>query len=61
MVSIKGKVIDQTTEAADEHLKRLAKRYVGIGKYYPCEQLLNVAILFLLPLISLKLHHTQLM
>jgi predicted pyridoxine 5'-phosphate oxidase superfamily flavin-nucleotide-binding protein len=25
MVSIKGKVIDQTTEGADEHLKRLAK------------------------------------
>ena len=34
MVSIKGKVIDQTTEGADEHLKRLAKRYLGIGKYY---------------------------
>src|SRR5207245_4531375 len=30
MVSIKGKVIDQTTEGADEHLKRLAKRYLGI-------------------------------
>jgi PPOX class probable F420-dependent enzyme len=34
MVSIKGKVIEQTTEGADEHLKRLAKRYLGIGKYY---------------------------
>jgi PPOX class probable F420-dependent enzyme len=34
MVSIKGKVIDQTTEGADEHLKKLAKRYLGIGKYY---------------------------
>jgi PPOX class probable F420-dependent enzyme len=34
MVSIKGRVIDQTTEEADEHLKRLAKRYLGIGKYY---------------------------
>jgi len=34
MVSIKGKVIDQTTEGADEHLKRLAKKYLGIGKYY---------------------------
>jgi PPOX class probable F420-dependent enzyme len=34
MVSIKGRVIDQTTEGADEHLKRLAKRYLGIGKYY---------------------------
>ena len=34
MVSIKGKVIDQTTEGADEHLKMLAKKYLGIGKYY---------------------------
>jgi PPOX class probable F420-dependent enzyme len=34
MVSIKGIVIDQTTEGADEHLKKLAKRYLGIGKYY---------------------------
>jgi len=33
-VSIKGKVIDRTTEGADEHLKRLAKKYLGIGKYY---------------------------
>lgn len=34
MVSIKGRVIDRTTEGADEHLKKLAKRYLGIGKYY---------------------------
>jgi PPOX class probable F420-dependent enzyme len=34
MISIKGKVLDQTSEGADEHLKRLAKRYLGIGKYY---------------------------
>jgi PPOX class probable F420-dependent enzyme len=34
MVSIKGKIIEQTTEGADEHLKRLAKKYLGIGKYY---------------------------
>ena len=34
MVSIKGRIIDQTTEGADEHLKKLAKRYLGIGKYY---------------------------
>ena len=31
MVSIKGKVIDQTTEGADEYLKTLAKKYLGIG------------------------------
>lgn len=34
MVSIKGRVIQQTSEGADEHLKRLAKKYLGIGKYY---------------------------
>ena len=34
MVSIKGTVIDQTSEGAEEHLKRLAQRYLGIGKYY---------------------------
>ena len=34
MASIKGKVIEQTTEEADEQLKRLAKKYLGIGKYY---------------------------
>src|SRR5215831_18283557 len=34
MVSIKGKVIEQTTEGADEQLKKLAKRYLGLGKYY---------------------------
>lgn len=34
MVSIKGTVIDRTSEGADEQLKRLAQRYLGIGKYY---------------------------
>ena len=34
MVSIKGKVIEQTAEGADKHLKRLAKKYLGIGTYY---------------------------
>ncbi|MGN6346382.1 MAG: PPOX class F420-dependent oxidoreductase [Candidatus Nitrosocosmicus sp.] len=34
MVSIKGRVVEQTTEGADEHLKKLATRYLGIGKYY---------------------------
>jgi PPOX class probable F420-dependent enzyme len=34
MVSIKGRVIEQATEGADEHLKRLAKKYLGIGRYY---------------------------
>ena len=34
MVSIKGKVVEQTTDGADDHLKKMATRYLGIGKYY---------------------------
>jgi hypothetical protein len=34
MVSIKGKVTEHATEGADEHLKKLAKKYLGVGKYY---------------------------
>jgi PPOX class probable F420-dependent enzyme len=33
MVSIKGRVVEMTSEGADEHLHKLAKRYLGIGKY----------------------------
>jgi PPOX class probable F420-dependent enzyme len=34
MASVKGKIIEITTEGAEEHLKKLAKKYLGIGKYY---------------------------
>ena len=34
MVSMKGKVVDVTTNDADNHLHKLAKKYLGIGKYY---------------------------
>jgi len=34
MVTIKGRVIEITSEGADEHLHKLAKKYLGIGKYY---------------------------
>jgi PPOX class probable F420-dependent enzyme len=34
MVSIQGRVVGQTTEGADDHLKGLAKKYLGIGKYF---------------------------
>jgi len=34
MVSIRGKVIEHSTDGADEHLKKLAKKYLGVGKYY---------------------------
>ncbi len=33
MVSIRGKVVDITTEGADEHIDKLAKKYFGLDKY----------------------------
>jgi PPOX class probable F420-dependent enzyme len=33
MVSIRGRVIKQITEGADEHTNRLAKKYLGVDKY----------------------------
>lgn len=33
MVSIRGRVIDQITEGADEHIDKLAKKYLGMDKY----------------------------
>ena len=33
MVSMKGKVVDVNTNDADNHLHKLAKKYLGIGKY----------------------------
>lgn len=34
MVSIKGRVIEQTSIGADEHLRTLAQKYLGFGKYF---------------------------
>ena len=34
MVSMKGRVVDITPDGADEHLHKLAKKCLGIGKYY---------------------------
>jgi len=33
MVAIRGKVIDLTTNGAEDHIDKLAKRYLGIDKY----------------------------
>ena len=33
MVTIKGRVVEQTTEGADEHIDKLAKRYLNAEKY----------------------------
>ena len=32
-VSIRGKVVEQTADGADEHIDKLAKKYLGVDKY----------------------------
>ena len=33
MLTVRGKVIEQTTSGADDHIDKLAKRYLGVDKY----------------------------
>jgi len=33
MVSIRGRVVEITTEGAEEHIDKLAKKYLGLEKY----------------------------
>ncbi len=33
MVTIQGHVIEQTTEGADKHIDKMAKKYLGVDKY----------------------------
>ena len=33
MVTIQGKVIEQVSKGADEHINKLAKKYLGVDKY----------------------------
>ena len=33
MLTIRGKVIEQTSSGADDHIDKLAKRYLGVDKY----------------------------
>jgi hypothetical protein len=33
MITIKGRVVDQTTNGADEHIDKLAKRYLNAERY----------------------------
>ncbi|MDQ3836025.1 MAG: hypothetical protein M3270_03720 [Thermoproteota archaeon] len=34
MASIKGRVVEVNANDADSHLHELARKYLGIGKYY---------------------------
>lgn len=33
MITIRGKVIEQTTNDADKHIDKMAKKYLGVDKY----------------------------
>ena len=33
MVTVRGRVMEQTTKGADEHINRMAKKYLGVDKY----------------------------
>lgn len=33
MVAIQGQVVEQTTEGADGHIDKMAKKYLGVDKY----------------------------
>ena len=33
MVTVRGRVVEQTTEGADKHIDKLAKKYLGVDKY----------------------------
>jgi PPOX class probable F420-dependent enzyme len=33
MVTVRGKVVEQTTKGADEHIDKMAKKYIGLEKY----------------------------
>jgi len=33
MVAIRGKVIEQTTKGAEDHIDKMAKKYLGMDKY----------------------------
>ena len=33
MVTVRGRVVEQTTEGADEHIDKLVRKYLGVDKY----------------------------
>jgi PPOX class probable F420-dependent enzyme len=33
MVSVRGKIAEQTNQGADEHIDKMAKKYLGLDKY----------------------------
>ncbi len=39
MVTVRGKVVEQTTEGADGQIDKLAKKYLGVDKYLSVHQM----------------------
>ncbi|HEY7734156.1 MAG TPA: PPOX class F420-dependent oxidoreductase [Nitrososphaera sp.] len=33
MVSVRGRIVEQTSEGADAHIDKMAKKYLGVDKY----------------------------
>ena len=33
MVTVRGRVVEQTTNGAEEHIDKMAKKYLGVDKY----------------------------
>ena|ERR1051326_310976 len=33
MVSVRGRIVEQTNQGADEHIDKMAKKYLGMDKY----------------------------
>jgi PPOX class probable F420-dependent enzyme len=33
MVTVRGRVVEQTTQGADKHIDKLARKYLGVDKY----------------------------
>jgi hypothetical protein len=47
MVTVRGKVIEQTRTGADEHINKMAKKYLGMERYpfkQPGEQRILIKI-----------------
>jgi len=33
MVTVRGRVVEQTTNGAEEHIDKMTKKYLGVDKY----------------------------
>lgn len=45
MLAVRGRVVERTTEGADEHIDKLAKKYMGVDRY-PLRQPGEVRVIY---------------